>query len=524
MEFCNLRPVGLVRPKAARRQNPHFFTFTSSFLLSLLLCGTVLAAGGDPALDALKSRFPVITSATVRTFGERDEKGVDPLARWAAAYEVDPSVKGTDAYAQIDFSLCPEPGSDIRCQLLLPPAERWDGRLWGKGNSGWAGAMPRGLWRFPALGTAVVSTDLGTGEITEGGKSNLRAWPAGVKRDYDWRATHLMTEWAVRLATAYYGKPPHHKYFDGGSCGGRQAMSEAYRYPGDYDGILCSLPANLTVSKEAEMFHLSRATHDENGALLFTTNEMRIVADAACAYKGVKVLDDPRFAEEEIDGFLKLAAEKAPRLADPDLRARLKAIFMPVYLDGKCVFNGFAPGSYLGKNMQWKRFTRFANYLVEAGFVKEADYTGATWEQFRGFVRVDGPSFNACASDLSAFRARGGKILMTVGLEDQTIPPFLVMDYYEAIAEADGNPDITRGYLALWCLPGCAHGGGKGRVMTTSPNGKKVRQAVIDWVERGKRPEKVFPGWEYGDGTHPRGGFARIDPAFCETRGREFEF
>ena len=484
----------------------------------------------DPYADAfeisfaapdLRTQFPEITSVSRRTVGEGDGKSADVLAQWAAAR--DEAVKGVEGktYTEVDFTLRPEPGSEIRCRMLLPPAEAWDGRMWGVGNSGWAGCLPRGLWRYPAVGTAVVSTDLGTGRITNDGKTNDLAWPACVIRDYDWRATHLMTEYGVRLATAFYGKAPRHRYFCGGSCGGRQAMSEAIRFPHDYDAIIANLPANGGVAKEAAMFHLRKVAYDpETDALRFTTNEMRIVADAACELKGVEVLDDPRFTEAEIDAFLARAAERAPRLKTGDLLARLKSLYMPVFAGGKCVFNGFAPGTYNGKNMGWTKFLRFANFLKGKGYAKTADYTRGTWEQFLEFAREEGPSFNACSPDLSEFRKAGGKLLMTAGLEDQTIPPYLVMDYYDTVCEADGGIEETKTYFSLWCLPGCAHGGGKGRLMTCPPNSMRIHDMLVKWREQGVRPTDVYPGWEYGDGTHPRGGFARIDASFRETSAK----
>ena len=42
---------------------------------------------------------------------------------------------------------------------------------------------------------------------------------------------------------AYYGKAPHKSYFQGCSTGGRMALMEAWKYPEDFDGIICGAPA-----------------------------------------------------------------------------------------------------------------------------------------------------------------------------------------------------------------------------------------------------------------------------------------
>src|SRR5437588_815968 len=63
--------------------------------------------------------------------------------------------------------------------------------------------------------------------------------------DFGYRAIHEMTQIAKTLITAFYGNNPQHYYFDSCSNGGRQALMEAQRFPGDYDGIISGAPANF---------------------------------------------------------------------------------------------------------------------------------------------------------------------------------------------------------------------------------------------------------------------------------------
>ena len=51
-----------------------------------------------------------------------------------------------------------------------------------------------------------------------------------------------MTETGKAVTTAYYGQSPNYNYFSGCSRGGFQAMTEAQRYPKDYDGIIAAAP------------------------------------------------------------------------------------------------------------------------------------------------------------------------------------------------------------------------------------------------------------------------------------------
>jgi feruloyl esterase len=62
--------------------------------------------------------------------------------------------------------------------------------------------------------------------------------------DFAYRAVHEMTLAAKAITAAYYGKSPARAYFNGCSTGGRQALTEAQRYPADYDGIVAGAAAN----------------------------------------------------------------------------------------------------------------------------------------------------------------------------------------------------------------------------------------------------------------------------------------
>ena len=466
----------------------------------------VVASAGLSAseCDSIESRFARVKalaggemkSIEVALQTKADKEGKDILAIWRA--EAKETVALTGAFVRVDFTLSPEPGSDIKCRAGLPLPEKWDGRLWGQGNSGRAGSV-RSLNHYVAAGTAAVTTDLGTSAVAgSGAPATDIVWPAPILRDFHWRATHLMTVHGKRIVEAFYGKPPKKSYFAGGSTGGRQAMSEAIRFPDDYDGFLVSLPDNNAAANEIAHWHLWRQTHDTEGRSLFTTNEMRVVANAAVEYKAASdpapyagnVLADARFDEREIDGFLAHAAKKCPSLADGDKIARLKSLYTPLVYGGKCYFNGFAPGSYLGRNMEWFGLVSLRFYMVEKG-KPSTRWRDVGWEDIDGYLRDVAPEFNAASPDLDAFKARGGKIIMSTGWEDQTVPPAPIVDYYERVCERYGGLEKTVEWFRLFCIPGCAHGGGKGRAITGSPNGAKVRKLLTDWHEKGIAPKML---------------------------------
>src|SRR5207245_10146643 len=57
--------------------------------------------------------------------------------------------------------------------------------------------------------------------------------------------------------------------------------------------------------------------------------------------------------------------------------------------------------------------------------------------------------------DLTAFRNRGGKLLMYFGWADTALTPFMAIDYYEK-ALARNGPD-TRDFFRLFMVPGMFH-------------------------------------------------------------------
>ncbi len=53
-----------------------------------------------------------------------------------------------------------------------------------------------------------------------------------------------MTDAANLILRDYYGRFADYAYFIGCSTGGHPALSQAQRYPGDYDGIVAGDPGN----------------------------------------------------------------------------------------------------------------------------------------------------------------------------------------------------------------------------------------------------------------------------------------
>ena len=170
----------------------------------------------------------VVVGAVLSLYGANGLAGVKSVGD--AICTVSDSVAMSNGIAIVDYVLKPEAESYIRCRIALPPREKWNGEFWGVGNSSFGGVLPNIYGLSAAMDAAVSTTDLGTSAYISG-DGRKKDVPPAVLRDYAWRATHLMTVYGKRIVKAFYGREARHAYFRGGSCGGRQGLKEAMRFP-----------------------------------------------------------------------------------------------------------------------------------------------------------------------------------------------------------------------------------------------------------------------------------------------------
>ena len=111
-------------------------------------------------------------------------------------------------------------------------AASWNGKFLGTGNGGyWAlSAMP--TWKGRSDWVMLGGSD--TGHAGDDLKFAV-GHPEKID-DWAWRAVHVMTETAKPILRSYYGRFAAQSYFSGCSTGGQQALTEAQRFPADYDG------------------------------------------------------------------------------------------------------------------------------------------------------------------------------------------------------------------------------------------------------------------------------------------------
>jgi feruloyl esterase len=201
------------------------------------------------------------------------------------------------AFCRVEATARPTTDSDIKFEVWIPPVDAWNGKFQGVGNGGYQGSIS-----YTAMATALrkgyatASTDTGhTGDDMKFGQGH----PEKVI-DYGYRAIHVMTDTSKLIVRNATGKFADRSYFVGCSAGGHQAMSEAQRFPDDYDGIIAGDPAHNRIRQTFGFMWSWAATHGADGKPILTQQNLSLVSkavvDACDAVDGLKdgLIDDPR--------------------------------------------------------------------------------------------------------------------------------------------------------------------------------------------------------------------------------------
>lgn len=180
------------------------------------------------------------------------------VSNYSASYSEALNFNGGDVTASnLDFCnvtiTYTHPGQNdtINSETWLP-VDNFNGRMLGVGGGGWVAgrfilsyvSMTAGI----SQGYAVTSTDAG---IPTNPSATPASWglssPGHVNmnllEDLGSVSLNETAYMAKALVNDFYGHPPTYSYFSGCSQGGRQGMMLAQRYPEAYDGIAASAPA-----------------------------------------------------------------------------------------------------------------------------------------------------------------------------------------------------------------------------------------------------------------------------------------
>jgi feruloyl esterase len=450
-----------------------------------------------------------------------------PYSPWVSG-----SVEVPVAACRVQGSIKPAATSNIKFEVWLP-REDWNGRYQQVGNGGLAGSMDifslhediPSVFNAIRLGYAAGVTDDGTAEPGDPAAWQ-RKWLTDPERvaDYGHRAVHLTARNAKALIEAFYGTPAKYSYFMGASKGGQEAMSEAQRHPADFDGIVAEMPGmdysrvmiGILWNSEAML----SAPHSS-----IPGNKLKLLNDAVIAacidragIRGDNFLTDPRACTFDPAKLL-CAKDDAPECLTQAQVAAARAIYrgpfdprngesiQPGQMLGSeapdlQILPGFHVHGWLGYQGVWLNTFPIP---IMANIFRQPTWNVGSFDYTKDVARVEqafSSSVDATNPDLEAFRARGGKLIMTMGWNDPLVPAQGVVRYYERVLDhqqqtgrsADRAAALarTQSFFRLYMVPGQGHESWRG----VGPVPRRKLDALVKWVEQGVGPA-TLPGEKY---------------------------
>ncbi|WP_439407250.1 tannase/feruloyl esterase family alpha/beta hydrolase [Bradyrhizobium sp. DASA03076] len=431
---------------------------------------------------------------------------------------------------------------------LRLPAE-WNGRFLHQVNGGNDGVVVPALGSLPeglasggtvplARGFAVLSSDSGHSGSDPANKSlGLTAGAAfgldpQARRDYGYAADMTLSPVAKQIIALHYGRKPERSYMAGCSNGGRHAMVAASRMPENYDGFLVGNPgfdlprAAIQHAWDVQAFlkvdpDLRKSITKEDAQLVSSR-----ITEACDALDGVKdgLTANLAACQKAFDlkSLVCAPGQNSACLSEAKVDALKMSLAGPKNSKGEALYSdwpldgGIGTGNWRTWKVEspiapWNNYPIIAtmgaaslNYifstppvvvegsnekLVEALkaydfdkdapkiFTKDATFTESAMD-FMTPPDIDDPK-------LAALQKSGGKMLIYHGQAD---PVFSVNDsirWYDRLNKnLQGRAD---GVARLFTIPGETHCGGG-----VTLDKFDALSALIDWVEKGKAPERVI--------------------------------
>ena len=490
--------------------------------LSAFLLTSALAAAAATCEDLAKLTLPATTISTAQS-----------VAAGPFTPPKSQTIADLPAFCRVAGVIKPAADSDIQFEVWMP-SSGWNGKLQGVGNGGFAGSISfTGLAEAIRHGYAAASTDTGH----EAGVTDA-SWalkhPDKIA-DFGYRAIHETTAKGKAIIHAFYGNAPRRSYFSSCSNGGRQALMEAQRFPADYDGIIAGAPANYWTHLLTTAIVDSEALLADPASYIPAAKIPAIeaaVLETCDALDGVKdgVLENPPQCHFDPSQLLCKGQDSDSCLTAPQVAALQKIYAGPRNSKGEQILPGYSPGGESG-SQGWGLWitgsapTKSLMFAFGTHFFQNMLFNDPKWD-FKTFALDHdmkladdelAPMLNATNPDLSAFRKRGGKLIMYHGWSDAAIPPQNAVNYYQNVVSKMGAKNSLT-FVRLFMVPGMQHcAGGPGPSMFgqfSAAEGdpqSNIGAALEQWVEKGLAPEQIV-ATKYKVGMNPASGVERTRP------------
>ena len=450
--------------------------------------------------------------------------------------------QATGEYCLVSGAINPvDPAApQIKFQIAMPTV--WNNKIMMFGGGGYDGTIPAPTGNVPA-GPTAQPTPLGRGYATFASDSGHQANALGSEdgsfgvndeavQNFSGDALKKTRDAAVYLIDARYAvKAPKRAYFAGGSSGGREALAVVQRWPQDWDGSIVLYPAWAAASLDLQFGRITRALAAPGAyldqakrkvllnAVLAACDTLDGVADglisnvAAC-----NTTFNP--ATATVNGTALRCAGGADTgdtcLSDAQISA-LNVYNTPITFgyslaSGETQYPGFnVYGADLGvanaSALQPTVTTLALGTSQPASpMPTTAPYLSVFWDQWiRYFVTRDS-NYNSLTvdpqnpgslqarisqltglqdvnkTDLSAFNARGGKILMAHGMADALVSTRSSEQYYQRLQATMGASAVAN-FVRFYEIPGYGHA-----VSTVYNASWDSLTTLENWVENGVTP------------------------------------
>ncbi|HXJ16712.1 MAG TPA: tannase/feruloyl esterase family alpha/beta hydrolase, partial [Candidatus Polarisedimenticolia bacterium] len=424
--------------------------------------------------------------------------------------------KELPAFCRVAGIAKPTSDSEIHFEVWLP-ASGWNGKFEQVGNGGFAGMIPLSAMAEPLLhGYAAAATD--DGHVSGPDQTWAIGHPERVA-DFGYRAVHETSVQAKAILRAFYGKDARRNYFVGCSEGGREGLTEAQRYPKDFEGIVAGAPAihwdalQLRGAWDALALLETPASYIPPVKLPVLQN----AAIAACdAMDGAKdgFIENPelcRFhpAVVECKGgdpsncLTAAQVQAAEKIYGPMKNSRTGAVIGPGFSPGVEAFPANWPVWITGRSAPQLGIGKlFAVFFFRDLVFEDPKWDVQSLNLERDIEQADrkfGALLNSDNPNLRAFKASGGKLIQYHGWGDAAIPPQGSVDYFRSVQKAMGN---TKSFYRLFMVPTMSHcAGGPGATIFGNAGGLEPPQQDADhdvvlaldrWVEKGVAPDRII--------------------------------
>ncbi|MEY2951986.1 MAG: hypothetical protein RLZZ401_73 [Pseudomonadota bacterium] len=429
----------------------------------------------------------------------------------------------TPDYCKVLGSIAPVDATapPILFQVNLPLG--WNGRSVQYGGGGFNGTVTTGLGHVPAArwdmpsplaqGFVTYGTDSGhqnkPGEAPQAFAANEEAFENFAHASYK-----KVRDVAVALTQSAYGRKPSKMYFMGSSEGGREALTMAQRYPADFDGIFSRVP----VINWTGLMHVStRAGLTTMGDAWLPRDKVELVHNAVLAacdeLDGLKdgLVANPVACKQRFD-VSRLQCGVAPAnacLSAPQVKAvqsYYSAYKFPFALaNGVTEYPGWGVSGEgtpaAGPTGGWSAWFTGASAPTQPGkpdngiawffgsgalrhvFVREPNFDVTKYQPELYHTRVLQVSalMDSTNPDLSAFHARGGKLMMLEYMADYAQSPYAGIGYYESVVQRMGKATADQ-FIRLYTAPGVDHVG------SGAPGNVDALGVLTQWAEQGRAP------------------------------------